>query len=199
MLDLKFVRENIAVVEEMLRKRRSSLTLEGFVALDKARRERLVEVEGMRAERNAASEEIGRLRREKKDDSEIMERMKRLSARLKEAEGELPEIERKMEEFLLSIPNVPDPTVPDGAGEEDNPVVRTWGTPRAFSFPVKDHVDLGAALDILDFERAAKIAGRPLLPVEGRGGAARAGADQLHARHPHARARLPRGAAPRSW
>ncbi len=159
MLDLKFVRENIAVVEEALRKRRSPLSLEGFVALDKARRSLLVEVEGMRAERNAASEEIGRLRREKKDATELMERMKTFSVRLKEAEGELPEIERRMEEFLLSVPNVPDPAVPDGAGEEDNAVVRTWGTPRTFSFPVKDHVDLGAALDILDFDRAAKIAG----------------------------------------
>jgi seryl-tRNA synthetase len=64
-----------------------------------------------------------------------------------------------MEEFLLSVPNVPDSSVPEGAGEEDNPVVRTWGTPPAFPFPVKDHVDLGAALDILDFDRAAKIAG----------------------------------------
>jgi len=159
MLDLKFVRENIAVVEEALRKRRFPLVLDGFVELDRRRRERLVEVEKMRAERNAASEEIGRLRREKKDAADLMERMKGLSARLKEAEGDLPEIERKMEEFLLSIPNIPDPTVPEGAGEEDNPTVRSWGTPRSFSFPVKDHVDLGAALDILDFDRAAKIAG----------------------------------------
>jgi len=159
MLDLKFVRENIAIVEEALRKRRSSLTLDGFVALDKERRGRLVDVEGMRAERNAASEEIGRLRREKKDASELMERMKALSVRLKEAEAALPTIEGRMEEYLLAIPNMPDPSVPDGAGEEDNPVVRTWGTPRAFPFPVKDHVDLGAALDILDFDRAAKIAG----------------------------------------
>ena len=159
MLDLKFVRDNIPAVEEMLRKRRSSLSLGGFVELDKARRERLAEVEKMRAERNAASGEIGRLQREKKDASEIMGRMKALSERLKGAEGELPEIERRMEEFLLSIPNVPDPSVPEGAGEEDNPVLRTWGEPRAFAFPVKDHVDLGAELDILDFDRAAKIAG----------------------------------------
>ncbi len=159
MLDLKFVRENIAVVEESLRKRRSQLSLDGFVALDAARRRRLVEVEGMRAERNAASEEIGRLRREKKDASALMDRMKTLSARLKEEEAALPEIEQKMEECLLSIPNLPDPSVPEGAGEEDNPTVRTWGEPRTFEFPVKDHVDLGAALDILDFDRAAKIAG----------------------------------------
>src|SRR5512134_3913696 len=132
MLDLKFVRENIPAVEEALRMRRSTLSLEGFVALDRERRERLVEVEGMRAERNAASEEIGRLRRGKKDASALMERMKELSARLKGAEAGLPETERKMEEFLLSIPNLPDPGVPEGAGEEDNPTVRTWGTPRTF-------------------------------------------------------------------
>jgi seryl-tRNA synthetase len=159
MLDLKFVRENVASVEEALRKRRYPLSLEGFVALDRGRRSLLVEVERMRAARNAASEEIGRLRREKKDASELMERMKELSARLKEAEADLPGIEGKMEEFLLSIPNLPDPTVPEGAGEEDNRTVRTWGTPGSFPFPVKDHVDLGAALDILDFDRAAKIAG----------------------------------------
>jgi seryl-tRNA synthetase len=64
-----------------------------------------------------------------------------------------------MEEVLLSIPNVPDPSVPEGSGEEDNKTVRTWGTPASFAFPVRDHVDIGAALDILDFDRAAKIAG----------------------------------------
>ncbi len=159
MLDHKFVRDNVPAVEEMLRKRRSSLSLGGFVELDKARRERHAEVEGMRAERNAASEEIGRLRREKKDASELMGRMKTLSERLKAAETELPEIERRMEEFLLAIPNVPDPSVPEGAGEEDNPVIRTWGSPRDLGFPPKDHVDLGAELDILDFDRAVKIAG----------------------------------------
>ncbi|HEX9191089.1 MAG TPA: serine--tRNA ligase [Candidatus Deferrimicrobiaceae bacterium] len=159
MLDLKFVRDNVAAVEEALRRRRSPLSLEGFVSLDRERRERLALVEGMRAERNAASEEIGRLRREKKDSTDLMERMKSLSARLKEAEAGLPAIEGRMEEFLLSIPNIPAPSVPDGAGEDDNPTVRTWGTPGTFSFPVKDHVDIGADLDILDFDRAAKIAG----------------------------------------
>jgi seryl-tRNA synthetase len=169
MLDLKFVRENIGVVEEALRKRRSTLSLEGFVALDRERRERLVHVEGMRAERNAASEEIGRLRREKVDAASLMERMKSLSARLKEAEAGLPAIEGKMEEFLLSIPNIPDPSVPEGAGEEDNPTVRAWGTPGTFSFPVKDHVDIGAELDILDFDRAAKIAGGRFCLLKGAG------------------------------
>jgi seryl-tRNA synthetase len=169
MLDVKFVRENIPVVEEALRRRRSAAPLEGFVELDRKRRALLSSVEALRAERNAASEEIGRLRREKKDASALMEKMKAVAARIKEMETGLPELERRMEEVLLSIPNVPDPSVPEGAGEEDNPTVRTWGTPGTFSFPVRDHVDIGAGLDILDFERAAKIAGARFCLSKGAG------------------------------
>jgi seryl-tRNA synthetase len=169
MLDLKFVRENVPAVEEALRRRRSPASLDGFVDLDRKRRELLVKGEALRAERNAASEEIGRLRREKKDASDLMQKMKEVAARIKETEAGLPEAERRMEEALLNIPNMPDPSVPEGAGEEDNAVVRTWGTPGAFSFPVRDHVDIGASLDILDFDRAAKIAGARFCLSKGAG------------------------------
>jgi seryl-tRNA synthetase len=169
MLDLKFVRDNIPLVEEALRRRRSAVSLDGFVTLDRRRREVLASVEALRAERNAASEEIGRLRREKRDASVLMERMKEVSARVKALEADLPDVERRMEETLLAIPNVPDPSVPDGAGEEDNRVERTWGEPPVFSFPVRDHVDIGTDLDILDFERAAKIAGARFVLMKGAG------------------------------
>ena len=159
MLDVKFVRDNLSVVEESLRRRQSAAPLEGFVELDRNRRALLSSVETLRADRNAASEEIGRLRREKKDAAPLMEKMKEVANRIKGLEAGLPELERKMEEVLLSIPNIPDPSVPVGAGEADNVTVRTWGTPPAFSFPVRDHVDIGTDLDILDFDRAAKIAG----------------------------------------
>jgi seryl-tRNA synthetase len=159
MLDVKFVRENVPAVEEALRRRGSAANLEGFVEIDRKRRALLTSVEALRAERNAASEEIGRLRREKKDAAALMEKMKEVAARTKEMEAGLPELERQLEEVLLSIPNVPDPSVPEGAGEEENATVRTWGTPVSFPFPVRDHVDIGADLEILDFERAAKIAG----------------------------------------
>lgn len=159
MLDMKFVRDNIPAVEESLRRRQATAPLDGFVELDRNRRALLSSVEGLRAERNAASEEIGRLRREKKDASPLLEKMKAVAERIKELEAGLPELDRRMEEVLLSIPNIPDPSVPVGAGEEDNVTVRTWGTPPAFSFPVRDHVDIGSELDILDFDRAAKIAG----------------------------------------
>jgi len=169
MLDVKFVRENREVVQEALRRRRSPFSLAGFEELDRERRETLVAGEKLRAERNAASEEIGRLRREKKDSSALMDRMKEVSARIKEAEAGLPDIERRMEEVLLSLPNIPDPSVPEGKGEEDNPTVRVWGDPPSFSFPVRDHVDIGTALSILDFDRAAKIAGARFCLMMGAG------------------------------
>ena len=169
MLDVKFVRDNIGLVEEALRRRKSSLSLDGFAELDTTRRGMLAAVEKLRAERNAASEEIGRLRREKKDAAALMERMKEVAAKIKETEAGLPDVERRMEEMLLSIPNIPAPSVPDGSGEEDNPTLRTWGTPPSFSFPVRDHVDVGTALDILDFDRAAKIAGARFVLMKGAG------------------------------
>lgn len=169
MLDVKFVRDHLEEVAEALRKRRSNLTLAGFEELDRSRREALVAVERLRAERNAASEEIGTLRRQKRDASSLMERMKEVSARIKEMEAGLPGIERRMEEILLSIPNMPDPSIPEGEGEEDNPTVRTWGEPPGFSFPPRDHVDIGTALDILDFDRAAKIAGARFCLMKGAG------------------------------
>ena len=169
MLDLKFVRENMDLVEGALRRRRTAVDLSGFGELDRARREILASVEKLRAERNAASEEIGRLRREKKDASALMERMKEVSAAIREGEEGFPGIERRMEEVLLSLPNLPDPSVPDGEGEEDNPTVRTWGDPPDFSFPVRDHVDIGTGLDILDFDRAAKIAGARFCLSKGAG------------------------------
>ncbi len=159
MLDVKFVRENIPAVEEELRRRRSAVSLEGFVEIDRRRRKLMAKTEVLRAERNTSSEEIGRLRRDKKDASALMEKMKDVASRIKEMEAGQPELERQMEEFLLNIPNIPDSSVPDGSSEEDNAVVRTWGTPAVYSFPVKDHVDIGTGLDILDFDRAAKIAG----------------------------------------
>ncbi|HEY7528322.1 MAG TPA: serine--tRNA ligase [Candidatus Deferrimicrobiaceae bacterium] len=169
MLDVKFVRENISAVQEALRRRRSPASLEGFAGIDRERRALVSSVEALRAERNAASEEIGRLRREKKDASALMEKMKEVAARIKEMEAGLPALEARMEELLLNIPNLPDASVPEGAGEQDNPTLRTWGTPRAFPFPARDHVDIGADLDILDFERASKIAGARFCLSKGAG------------------------------
>lgn len=159
MLDRKFVRDNLELVEKMLTARRSSADLAAFAELEAERRRAQSEYDGLRNRQKTASEEIARIKREKGDASAILAEMSEISARVKEMEPRLREIDEKTDEILLTIPNIPDERTPIGAGEQDNPVVRTWGTPRAFEFEPKDHVDIGAALGILDMERAAKLSG----------------------------------------
>lgn len=159
MLDLKFVRANLETVAKALKDRNSKLEVAEFAALDENRRALVREVETLKAERNAASGEIARLKKAGGDASAILARMAEVSERAKALDAELAVIEDREKDWLLAVPNVPHESVPYGRGEEDNPVVRTWGEPTAFDFPVKDHHDLGAGLGLLDFERAAKLAG----------------------------------------
>lgn len=159
MLDRKFVRDNLELVEKMLAARRSGADLAAFAELETERRRAQTEYDGLRNRQKTASEEIARIKREKGDASAILAEMSEISARVKEMEPRLREIDEKTDEILLTIPNIPDERTPIGAGEQDNPVVRTWGTPREFDFAPKDHVDVGAALGILDMERAAKLSG----------------------------------------
>ncbi|MCC6159825.1 MAG: serine--tRNA ligase [Deltaproteobacteria bacterium] len=159
MLDRKFVRDNLELVEKMLAARRSSADLAAFAELESERRKTQSEYDGLRNRQKSASEEIARTKREKGDASAILAEMSEISARVKEMEPRLREIDEKTDEILLTIPNIPDERTPIGAGEQDNPVVRTWGAPREFEFEPKDHVDIGAALGILDMERAAKLSG----------------------------------------
>ncbi len=159
MLDVKFVRENIDLVRQMLRSRRSDLDIEPLLELDEQRRRVLFEVEEKKHRRNVASEEISGLKREKKDASDLIEQMKGLSQEIKALDQQLVEIEQKFREFLLIIPNVPHESVPVGSDEKDNPVVSLWGEKPSFSFRPKPHWEIGEDLGILDFERAAKITG----------------------------------------
>ncbi len=159
MLDRKFVRDNLELVEKMLAARRSGADLAAFAELETERRRAQTEYDGLRNRQKTASEEIARIKREKGDASAILAEMSEISARVKEMEPRLREIDEKTDDILLTIPNIPDERTPIGAGEQDNPVVRTWGTPREFDFAPKDHVDVGAALGILDMERAAKLSG----------------------------------------
>ncbi len=159
MLDRKYVRDNLEIVEKMLAARRSSADLAAFAGLEAERRKAQSEYDGLRNRQKSSSEEIARIKREKGDASAILAEMSEISARVKEMEPRLREIDEKTDEILLTIPNIPDERTPIGAGEQDNPVVRTWGTPREFDFAPKDHVDVGTPLGILDMERAAKLSG----------------------------------------
>lgn len=159
MLDLKFLRENLEEVEKRLKTRGGDSDLSGFKELDSKRRKLLTESETLKARRNAVSEEIGKLKREKKDASVLVAEMQEEGAKLKALEADAAAVEEEMNAFLLGVPNVPHSSVPVGKDSNDNPVVRQWGEPKTFGFSPKEHTELGEKLGILDFERAGKISG----------------------------------------
>jgi seryl-tRNA synthetase len=161
MLDLRHVMDHLDEVEAGLRRRSAAAaeTLAPIAELGKKRRALILAVEAKQAERNKANEEMAKADKKSPAFAEQRENLKRLSAEIKDAEKALAEVEAEVEGKLAVVPNVPDASVPDGKGEEDNQVVRTWGEKPAFSFAPKAHWDIGTALGILDFERAAKLSG----------------------------------------
>ena len=169
MLDLKFLRENLEEVEKRLKTRGGDSDLSGFKDLDIKRRKLLTESETLKARRNAVSEEIGKLKREKKDASALVAEMQEEGAKLKALETDAAAVEEEMNAFLLGVPNVPHSSVPIGKDSNDNPVVRKWGEPRTFAFSPKEHTEIGEKLGILDFERAGKISGARFSLLVGQG------------------------------
>ena len=170
MLDGKFIRENIDLVKQKLDARGLKLDLEQFLTLDKKRREMLQEIEKLRAERNQASDSIARMKKEKKDvPPEVFAALKETSQRIKVLEDELKSVEPRINDCLLMIPNLPHESVPAGHGSDDNPEMRRWGTPPVFSFQPKPHWELGTQLQILDFDRGAKITGARFTLYRGAG------------------------------
>lgn len=172
MLDLNFVRENLAAVRTALANRNfPGELLDKFAELDVERRNVIGEADRINAERNAASKEIGALMQAgKRDDAEAK---KAEVAGLKDKQSELEkrrdEADSAMREILINLPNIPSDDVPVGPDETANVEIRRWGTPREFDFEPKDHVDLGESLGILDLERATKIAGSRFAILNGAG------------------------------
>ncbi len=173
--------------------RGGDLDLEPVAKLARERSELILEVEGLRQKQNAANETMRKLAKEPEKLAVARTELRQTSERIKAIDFQLREVEEKLEDQLLRIPNLPHESVPDGLTAEQNVVVRSWGEKPRFDFQPKEHADLGEALGILDFERAAKIAGARFV-VYLVWGPDRAGAGPVHARHPHP-ARLPRGAA----
>jgi seryl-tRNA synthetase len=172
MLDLNFVRENLEAVRIALRNRNfPAETLDRFVELDETRRSVIGEADAVNAARNSTSKEIGALMQSGKQDEATAKKAE--VAGLKEKQSELEArrdaAEAEMHDLLAGLPNLPFDDVPVGADESANVEVRRWGTPREFDFEVKDHVDLGESLGILDFERATKIAGSRFAIMNGAG------------------------------
>src|SRR5262245_59387501 len=160
MLDLKLIRDQPAAVARRLTTRGADAgrLISDLLARDAERRRVLHEAEDLKALRNRASEAIGQAKRRGEDASAEQTRMREVADRIKALDAEIKTVETDLDTMLLSIPNLPSPTTPLGASSEDNPEVRRWGTPRAFSFDPRPHEDIGEKLGILDFERAAKIA-----------------------------------------
>lgn len=159
MLSRSFIRENIETVRERLAHKGHDFDETAFRRLDEGERQAKLEVEQLRALKNRTSDEIAQLKRTGGDASEQIARMKEVGGRIGELESQLKSLEEQLGDYLAGIPNLPHESVPVGPDERSNRIERTWGKPREFAFPVRDHVDLGAVLGILDTERAAKIAG----------------------------------------
>lgn len=159
MLELKFMRENIAMLKEMLKNRNNNTDMDEFERLDLKRREVLSEVESLKRDRNNVSAEIANLKKEKKNADELIAQMGGVSAKIKELDIELAEIDEKITNIQMTIPNVYHSSTPIGPDEESNVEVKRWGEPRKFSFTPKTHWEIGEDLGILDFERGAKLSG----------------------------------------
>lgn len=164
MLDIKRIRTDFDGVASKLATRGvTAESLENIKELDAKRREILVTVEELKAERNTVSAEIAQAKRDKENVDDKIAAMQKLSADVKNLDAELLEIDEKLNAILAVLPNTPHDSVPVGVDEEENVEVRRWGTPREFNFEPKAHWDLGEDLDILDWERGAKVTGARFL------------------------------------
>jgi seryl-tRNA synthetase len=172
MLDLGYVREHLDAVEKMARHRGIALDLEPFRALDADRRQCITSVERLKAERNKSSDEIVRLKKSGLDAAPILARMKEVSEQIKRDDERVAELDERLKQFLLIIPNIPHASVPVGKGAADNVEVRRWPdpwSPRKFDFTPRPHWELGEGAGILDFESAVKIAAARFAVYKGPG------------------------------
>lgn len=168
MYDIKRIRRDFDEILQAVEKRgKGDFGLLEIKELEEKRREVLAQVEVLRNEQKTKSRLIPQLKKEGKDASELLEELKGLSERISNFDDELKEVEDKFEEMLYFVPNTPHESIPIGKGEEDNVVVRSWGTPREFDFEPKPHWDLGVERDFLDFERGAKVTGSRFTFVRG--------------------------------
>ena len=159
MLDVKLLREDLARVAGRIATRGTQINWDAFVSLDRERRDALSNLERLKERKNRLSSEIGKVKKSRGDATSLMREVEEVSEAIRGGEGPLAELDARFEEFLLTLPNLPELTVPIGTSAADNKEVRRWGSPPEFNFSAKNHWDIGEELGILDFARAAKIAG----------------------------------------
>src|SRR5271170_3576288 len=168
MLDPKYVREHEAEVRLALENCRSKVDLSLYLDLERRRRDLTISVDKRKARLNQASEEMGKMKKEGQDISQYQAKLKELSDEIKQMDNEITAVEKDFHEIELQICNLPDTSVPVG-GEEANQEIRKVGEPRKFDFKPKPHEELGIALGILDFEKAAKVSGARFFSLWGWG------------------------------
>ena len=159
MLDVKLLREDLTRVRERLASRGIEIAWDEFVYLDQQRRDTLARIEKLKERKNRLSGEIGKVKKSGGDATALMGEVEEVSETIRQGEEPLAEIEARFEKLMLTMPNLPEPSVPAGRSAAENREVRRWRDPPQFDFPAKNHWDIGEELGILDFTRAAKIAG----------------------------------------
>lgn len=170
MLDVKMIRQNFDAVQKKLTTRgvKEDVLVE-FMRLDESRRALLTKVEELKKYRNDVSAEIAQLKRNKEDASAKITEMKNVGGEIKALDTEIASVDEQLQTIASALPNLPHPSVPIGAGEEENVEVRKWSTPKTFDFEPKPHWEIAENLDILDFERGAKVAGSRFVYYKGLG------------------------------
>lgn len=158
MLDLKYILSNLDEVKEKTKNRNYEFDFDTLVAENSKRKDIINEVEKLKADRNAISKQVGILKKEGKDTTELQEQVKRDASKMQELDAALNTCDENIKNMLLNLPNLIDDTTPVGKDENDNVEVRKWGQPKKFDFEPKNHWDIGADLGIIDFERGVKIA-----------------------------------------
>jgi seryl-tRNA synthetase len=170
MLDLKYVRENLdAVTAGLNRRAPGTFDAAAFKVHDEERRLAITEAEKLKAQKNELSRQVGELKKAKQDATALMEQVKEINEQLVAREAAAAAADEQLYDILKRTPNLPHASVPDGASAEQNVKVKSWGTPPTFSFTPKPHWELGAALGILDWDRAAKITGARFTVYKGLG------------------------------
>ncbi len=168
MLDPKYVRSNPEEVAQLLKKKRFDFPVERFSELEQQRKEVQVLTENLQNERNRLSKQIGKAMAAREDVAPLKAEVKALGEQLETCKVNLGELQSALDDLLLGVPNLPDPSVPEGADEDDNVEVRCWGQPRQFDFEPRDHIALGEQHGELDFEAAAKLTGARFAVMKGK-------------------------------
>ncbi|TNF97941.1 MAG: serine--tRNA ligase, partial [Gammaproteobacteria bacterium] len=167
MLDPKLLRSDPHMIAEKIKTRGIELDFDVFEKLESRRKGLQIKTQELQNERNTKSKNIGKAKASGEDIQPLLDEVQNLGDALKEAENELSSLQNEILDFSLGIPNLPDESVPFGDGEDDNVEIRRWGEPKEFDFEAKDHADLGAASQMMDFEAGAKLTGSRFVVMSG--------------------------------